>query len=206
MNAQNPPKSCRCHDRSILIVERNNASRLVALFLLTGVSLFVGGFFWGKHHALDDMRHHINNDSLADQIYFALSTEPMLLNAENKSGEPTLACTPAVETISYEAPTVLVDSGSQETASERITNAVPTMRYHALLFGGTQKQVQAVADRLALHDITTIVKERVSSTKQGKKRTWYQLVTPPYERKEDLLSLVERIKRHERLNERIVHA
>ncbi len=64
---------------------------------------------------------------------------------------------------------------------------------------GTHKKAEAFVNRLAKRGIATDLKKRVSSTKSGKKITWYQVVTKPYAHKNELQSLVDRIVKLEHI-------
>ena len=60
----------------------------------------------------------------------------------------------------------------------------------------TQKFVQ----KLALKDVETCVKKRISKTAKGRTIYWYQVVTPPCDDKEALTTLVNRLTKEEKLS------
>jgi hypothetical protein len=74
--------------------------------------------------------------------------------------------------------------------------------FYAQLIGfGTLSAAQKFSDRLRRKNFPVQVKERNSSTAQGKKIIWYQVVTEPFEDKEELLAAVHKIKLEEKLHD-----
>jgi hypothetical protein len=73
-------------------------------------------------------------------------------------------------------------------------------RDRQLIGFGTEKAAQKFVQKLALKNIETFVKKRISKTAKGRTVYWYQVVTPPYDNKETLTLLVNKLAKEERLS------
>ncbi len=72
--------------------------------------------------------------------------------------------------------------------------------YLAELIGfGSLSSAQAFVDRLEKKGIKVSIKKRDSKSARGKLVSWYQVVTQPYDSHENLMRVVDVVKRDERL-------
>ena len=80
--------------------------------------------------------------------------------------------------------------------------------YYAQLLGLVANEPRNnLYKNLAQRDITAHIKQRPSKTAKGRTVYWYQVITESFTKKEDLLKLVETIKRREKLHDvRIITA
>lgn len=80
--------------------------------------------------------------------------------------------------------------------------SAPQQAYYAQLIGfGTSSAAQKFSEKLQRKNFPVCVKERHSTTAQGKKIIWYQVITEPFEDKDELLAAIHKIKKEEKLHD-----
>ena len=102
-----------------------------------------------------------------------------------------------------------VDNQENETAAQaNDTEVTPEMglemktQHYAQLAGfSSLKNAEAFVVRLNKKQIPVLIKERVSRTAKGRSVTWYQVVTEPYEDQDALNSVVDILKKEEKLHD-----
>lgn len=155
-------------------------SLLVALMLLF-LCIFVAGYYWGKKSAIERFMKDLDQESFADKIYTSMCSW------EDSSDE------------SKEKEEINDDSISSEGSEEGSLSYSSERHFIAQLAGfGSQKTAQAYQIRLQKKGVPAHVVERHSSTAQGKKRTWYQVVTPAME-KTIIDDIVKRLAQEDKL-------
>ncbi len=112
-----------------LIIERHLAHRLGALAILIAVVLIMLGYFWGKKQALEEFIQHIEQESLAEQVYSSISLLYPQQYIATTEAEPELSSdaelarcaqnTQAQKIIQY-----LLKQGIPATVQERISMTV----------------------------------------------------------------------------------
>lgn len=185
-------KMCPCSSNQGLFVPNRQLSIVVALLLFFAFSIFMTGYFLGKKKAIEQFTEKIQQEAVADHIYTTvLTTTPN----ENVTSDMLLVTSldDNVATSSLMS-TIEVDVVAQEqTIAEN-------HRYYAQLIGfGTEKAAQLFVQKLAKKGIETEVKKHVSKTAKGNTSYWYQVVTAPYNNKDDLSVLVDKLAKEENI-------
>jgi hypothetical protein len=215
-NQQNDSQNsqpCSCNKRGGIFIDKRQLNRTIALFLLVGVFIFVGGYFWGQRTATDQMLNVVERDSFADQIYYSMCS--MYDLKDDESNEPDVVSGIEEETERASEQQQVANGPSSaptevkvEPAQATYTPAKPVKKYFAQLVGfGSAVPAQQLVDRLAKKSIKVVVQKRQSKTAKGKVVNWYQVVTPQFTDKNDLNKVVATIKKIEKIHDvRIVEA
>ncbi len=179
-----------------LIIHRKSISRLAAVFLLGSFFIFVTGYFFGKKKLAEEFSSLVEQTNFSDQINFALTS---LYDKNARQTKETEA--PFVATITtpalQENKTIVQEASQEPLAKENASQK----KFLAQLLGGTQKNVTEFTQRLAKHGIAIDVRKRFSKTTRGNKIVWYQAVTPSFENEGELMALVSKIKKLEKIND-----
>lgn len=170
-------------------------SLMVAGFLAFSFFVFIAGYFLGQKRATQEFLYKADQDSLADQIYSSMC---VLYDAKDDGDENAES---ADEADNIDVPEVV------QIKDEPQTGAVPTKKYQAALVGfpasGAAEGKKLVA-RLTAQGFPVELVERASATSKGKKITWYQVVTKPYESKSALETAVQQIAHNEHIKEKSI--
>jgi len=188
-----------------LIIEKRQASWLIASLLFIGVLLFISGYIIGKKRAVQEFAHQVVNDSFLDQAHHSLysmygHTQPQ---EEEKEGEGE------EETVSAALPKDTEGSilGATQMSAAPMPAAIPVepakiepkMHFYSELIGfGSKRTAESFVKRVTSLGIPVILKERVSKNK-GRVVTWYQVITPEYDSEQELQRVIAIIKRAEHL-------
>lgn len=180
---------------------------------------FVIGFFCGHRYAVARFMSKIDEEAFSDKILYSLyninglehddsTDESLEESTDNKDSIAIEVIQEVVETDELvnddndesdkiETEVSPVESDIQNSESEKTTSSV----YAAPLIGfGTRHAAENFVERLHKHDISVLVKSRVSSTVRGKKIEWYQVVTPEFSCKKDLEKMIKMIQKYEKLD------
>jgi len=161
---------------------------VVAIIIVISIGSFSVGYFWGEKKAAGRFVAKVEQDALADQVFSSVCSL-------------------------YENDTELdshVDNGPNEqpnqeedkNSEKQLEDQEPQIVFYAQLVGfGTSKKAKQFVERLAKKGTNVHMRERMSKTARGKKIRWYQVVTEPYTEKNELIALVEKVKRDERLHD-----
>ena len=157
-----------------LYVSSRQVSWLTASLLLLSFFVFMAGYFFGQRKMLEHVHATADQEVLADTIYANACT----------------ACEP------------MATSVEDETLAEAVGASSSPEEYYAQLIGfGTFRAAHKFVDRLKQKDMPVEVKERHSRTAQGKEIIWYQVVTEPFQQRDDLVAFVDTIKKEEKLHD-----
>lgn len=148
--------------------------------------VFMGGYFVGKNHMLEDWMLRVENGSFADQVYTSLY-------ARYEQDVPSLH-----KEVEQES-TIVVQE--QEEAVPLVQLAANGRLWYAPLVGyPSVKPAQTFAEKLQKKGIEVVVKKIPSTTADGSsKKYWYQVVTVAWTDRAALENLVERVSKEERL-------
>jgi hypothetical protein len=94
-----------------------------------------------------------------------------------------------------------VQEVTQEHITEPMHEITPVHYYAQLIVFGTSGAAYKYADTLRHKNMPVSVKEFHSVTAQGKKIIWYQVVTELFDNEDELLMLVHRLKKEEKLHD-----
>lgn len=203
-------QKCSCGQNG-LFLERRQVNRVVALLLLVGVFIFVGGYFWGQKSATDQLLNAVERDSFADQIYYSMCS--MYDLKDDESSEPDAAS--GEEEPEQIGEQQANNSPSAVTGEVKSVVALPTSapakaekKYFAQLVGfGSLAPAEHFVKRLKKKNINALISKRQSKTARGKAIAWYQVVTPNFSDKNSLNTVVATIKRVEKIHDvRIIEA
>lgn len=183
---------CLCASDNGLFILNRQLSIVVAGLLFLFFSFFIVGYFLGKRSAAEQFTQKMCQESFPDQIYTSvISAHEEIKNESSVIPEKMAQTDTEVSDISP-----VLSLGEQSEG-----NNVTKSAYYAQLIGfGTEKAAQKFVQKLALKNVETFVKKRTSKTAKGRTIYWYQVVTPPYNDKDELSSLINRLAKEEKLS------
>lgn len=150
----------------------------------------------GKRNCAQETILQTERTAFADQLSYAMhtaSTQPQrAYEAESIDKEKEDV---ALQEPLHEDTIPVVRSNVQETPSP------DAMQYKAYLFGGTKKAVTKFAERLEKKGINVHVVQRTGRTAQGKMIHWYQAVTAVYADKTELVTIIDMVKKFEKIKD-----
>jgi hypothetical protein len=194
-------KPCHCNNSQGLFIPTRQLSALIAGILSISFCVFMTGYFLGKKVIAQQFTQLAQKEYQDDAI--ALSTFASNNNdASNYQDNKKSLIVTAGNSGPEESDDNLISQESVILANQDIivTEKTDTAQYYAQLIGfGTEKAAQQFAKRTADRGIVTAVKKRISKTAKGRISYWYQVVTTTYHNKNDLLSVVDRLSKEEKL-------
>ena len=198
------PSECVCTRSDGLFIPNRQLSTMIAFLLMVLFVSFLSGYFFGKKHMVEQFVAKAEQDSFADQIYSSLcalgdydveSIRSLELVESDKDSDAAISHTQEAPALLSEEEVAMASSSSEEAIS-----TIPTTQYLAQLIGfGTEGAARRFYRKMKERHVSVIVKERVSVSAKGNKRTWYQVVTEPHEDRDILEKLVDRITKEEKL-------
>jgi hypothetical protein len=143
--------------------------------LVIAFFIFIVGYFLGKKYSTEVFREDLEHQAFSDHIHHSLQ---VLYGANQKTDDLT-----------------------QESSDESLAHPdEPCFSYSAQLTSfHSPVSAKQFVDKLAKKGITVSVIKKTSVTQQGKTIRWYQIVTQDYATEHELVTLVDALKRSERL-------
>lgn len=203
-----------------LFIHNRQLSLIVAGAIFLSFFVFMGGYFWGQKNVVESFANKIGQDSFSDQIYSSVCSLCDNGNIEDTEGEEDAGGETEVETEGdIQTLQATLDNAQQSNQMIEQSNAVSDehktiadnatdeneagqTQYYAQLVGfGTDHAAQQFVEKMSRKDITVVVKKRASRSARGKFVSWYQVMTEKYDDKNELLTLVERLKNEEKLKD-----
>lgn len=194
-------KKCVCVSLQGLFIPNRQLSLAVSGCIAMLFLSFMTGYFFGGQHAAQDFMHQVTHVSCNDQMsasLCALTKECVMVDATNHENSSDLSA-------------VQDDNSFQECVHNNVENLAPVQvseikntetRFYAQLIGfGTQQAAQRFAKKLESRNISVEINKHSSRTAKGKTINWYQVVTVPYDDKQQLLALVDTIQKTERIQD-----
>ncbi len=194
------------NEKNGLFIPTRQVSACVALAISLLSVVFMTGYFFGKKQMVDQFVVKAEQDSFADQIYASLCA----LYDQDSESITTMAQrdkTPIViqeEAIEKKASAVIQPEKSDIPTQVSIVadsdRGVSSLQYYAQLIGyGTKKAADSFVQKLQKKGVPALVKIRRSQTAQGRKTTWYQVVTKPFSDRKALELLTQSIAHDEKI-------
>ncbi len=205
-------------DKDGLFIPSRQVSILVVVALAIACIVFLGGYFIGKKHMMEQFVARIEQDSFADQVYSSLcdlydydmeetsiASQPLeeqqlvehSLEEQQLDQERNQKDTQLVSNISADNETEQKQASVEELQSEQ---AVAAPSYYAQLLSYHSKRYADIfVQKLMKKNIPVEVRTRKSVTARGESKPWYQVVTKPYTDREELQVLVDRVSREEKI-------
>jgi cell division protein FtsN len=215
---ENQTHLCSCQGKG-LFLSTKQLSWLAALGVFLFAATLIGGYFLGQKKAYEELSLKFEQDSFADQIYYSMCSlydseaeesenaesdadAPEAEESESSDSEEGAASgaqtdTPPATPLVALAPKDQAKKEVQqvEVAQHEQEEAGAEQNFYAQIAGfGTSQAAQALVNKLAKHEIKSVVNKRQSKSGRGRKVTWYQVVTPAYADKQKLTYETERIK------------
>lgn len=188
----NSDGSCRCTTTRGLYLDQRQLNRTIAGAVIVGLFLFVGGYFWGQHSAIDQVLHAVERDSFADQIYYSMCPANENKEGESADSEEQEETEPAQKNDTA-APAENEQVAVSEPAEEQKT-------YFAQVAGfGQQARAQRYANQLQQRGFAVHVVKRISKSGRGRSVAWYQVVTDDFHDKQTAEQTIAQLKTQERL-------
>jgi hypothetical protein len=200
--------NCSCQHQS-LVITRRQVGYLTAGTLVVSFFVFMAGYFLGHAKASNRLCAQVEQESFSDAIGHSLTTQFGAMSGSQEdtcsdvSPDESLACLdPVQQEDQHDAPVMAqVEQIEAKPLVTKSTTLVPGRKHQALLFGGSKNDVQAFVSNMATLGFPVESRRRVSSTKKGTKRVWFQAVTTPMEDRQQVASIAEQIKKRGRLKD-----
>lgn len=180
-------------EKDHLYITRKQGTLFGAGILIICLFVFIIGYFLGKKSVMDEFAKKISKDSFVDQVEYAFATQALRQDDadqdEDEESEDVIAfdteseaISPSIQTQSEnkEEKILIVDKPKDLNPLQEATVEKNSFCYAKLVGFGTQKAAINFAERLKQQGIEVQIKTNISKTAQGKKRIWYQAVTPEY--------------------------
>ena len=144
---------------------------------------------------MDEFSKRISKDSFVDQVEYAFAAQALRQTDsdqdEDEENEDVVAFDSGSEAIRSQEPhqNTMPQSKPCEQQKEKPlaqnNNKDADLESHASCYAklvgfGTKKSAIGFAERLKQQNIDVQIKTNISKTAQGKKRIWYQAITPEY--------------------------
>ncbi len=192
---------CLCKNNEGVFIELRQLSWIVAGLITLAFLGFMAGYFLGQKKVLEQFSTKLEQDSLSDKISSSLcSIYDIKTEAEETDTAESEESVPDEPRVAQAEPQMIQNAATQVVQTPK--PVADGKRYYAQLVGfGSSESAQAFANRLSKKNISVFVKKRQSTSGRGRIRSWYQVVTKPYETREALVAVVDKIKQAERLND-----
>ena len=173
-----------------IFLDRKQINQTIAVAIVVGIFLFLGGYFWGQHTAIDQVLNAVERDSFADQIYYSMCP------ANEAKEENTDTADTADEETEEQAPS---EAQPQETPQPQVAES---KKFFGELAGfGTHQNAQRCAHRLEQKGFKVQVVKRISKSARGRTVAWYQVTTEDFADKAIAEQTIARMKALERLGD-----
>lgn len=181
-----------------LFVPARQVSMLAAGALTIAAVLFMGGYFIGKKHMMEQFVAQAETDSFADQVYSSMCAlydadtggESILLAVEDEQDPSSLD---ELRRTSDEGEEPLLVQNTKNSVDSSFTYVGQLLSYHV------RRYADSFVQRLAKKNIPLEVRTRKSVTAGGEAKEWYQVVTKPYTDRHELEVVVEQLSREEKI-------
>lgn len=193
-------------ERDMIFVTKKQASITAALLAVLCLLIFVLGYFFGKQSVLDGFGQRAVQESLNDQVDYLLTMQSFADKTKSETTDSTVDLEKqddATSVSDQDQQSVQVQNKQEFRKEVQKSKTNSKKSYHAILVGfGTKSAAISFVNRLKKHGISVEIKQRVGKTASGKtKRTWYQVVTKSYDSKDRLQTIVNKIKKLERIKD-----
>lgn len=215
-------QGCPDNDRNDQFVfDSKQTAWIFSAFLLVLFFVFMVGYFLGRHQAVEQFSHALDQESISDKIYSSLYA-----SYEGKTGIEI----PDAEKIENDkieanhldevAPDEKPIASKIEPADEPLPNNVnvenkptpaavrdeiskktpqPSTYYAPLIGFGSQKSALTYVNRLMENGFPVELKLRSSKTAKGRVIRWYQIVTKPFASRNELEKIIATLEKKEHL-------
>lgn len=204
-----------------LVFDSKQTAWFFSAFLLVLFFVFMVGYFLGRHQAVEQFSHALDQESISDKIYSSLyasyegKTGIEIPDTEKIEGDKTEAnsidevatdeksITSKIEPAGESVPNnVNVENKpTQVAAPDATTKKTPQpSAYYAPLIGfGSQKSALTYVNRLMENGFPVELKLRSSKTAKGRVIRWYQIVTKPFASRNELEKIIATLGKKEHL-------
>lgn len=160
------------HNEFKLMLTMRQISLAVAGLLALSFFIFISGYFLGKKKAIQEFSYHVDQESLADQIYSSMC---VLYDAKDDNEED--------EDAQEENEVAEVSKGSDQkeelvsVTSAKVVDNQKNYKFTLAGFSSAQHdEATKMVARLTKKGFSAQVNEIPSKTSKGKIITWYQVV------------------------------
>lgn len=216
-------QGCPNNDRNDqLIFDSKQTAWIVSAFLLVLFFVFMAGYFLGRHQAVEQFCHALDQESISDKIYSSLyasyegktgiempdaekmesdKTESNNIDEAAIDEKPIIVKTESVADLASNNEAKPENKTTQATAPDELTKKTPQpSAYYAPLIGfGSQKTAVAYTNRLLEKGFPVELKPRTSKTGKGRVISWFQIVTKPFASRNELEKLIATLEKKEHL-------
>ena len=216
-------QGCPDNDRNDqLVLDSKQTAWFFSAFLLVLFFVFMVGYFLGRHQAVEQFSHALDQESISDKIYSSLyasyegKTGIEIPDADKIESDKTESNS-IDETVVDEKPVTLktepvaeLASNNEANAENKPTQAAPPYEnskkrpqpsaYYAPLIGfGSHKAALTYVNRLTENGFPVELKLRSSKTAKGRVIRWYQIVTKPFASRNELEKIIATLGKKEHL-------
>ncbi|MCL5436459.1 MAG: hypothetical protein M1549_01105 [Candidatus Dependentiae bacterium] len=171
----------------VFTLSERETTHVVVGLLLGGFLLFVSGYYLGKRRACEEF-------AFGDDVQFAQKVHSALNSLAGRTGD-------AADAEATEAEAAEAEADEQAEGEVEGDAAKGSVQAYAHLCGfGSRGAAQAYVKRLTARHVGAHIAERTSVSNQGRRVTWYQVVTDAMDRAE-LCKVVAEIKKCDKLTD-----
>ena len=179
-----------------LFVPARQVNMLSAGALIIAAVVFMGGYFIGKKHMMEQFVAQVETDSFADQVYSSMC---VLYDADT-GGESMLLVAADRDPSSLDELRRTSDDEGEPLPVQNAKDSVNLPAYVGqLLSYHVRRYADVFVQKLAKKNIPLEVRIRKSVTANGEAKEWYQVVTKPYTDRHELEVVVEQLSREEKI-------
>ncbi len=179
-----------------LFVPARQVNMLSAGALIIAAVVFMGGYFIGKKHMMEQFVAQVETDSFADQVYSSMC---VLYDADT-GGESMLLVAADRDPSSLDELRRTSDDEGEPLTVQNAKDSVNLPAYVGqLLSYHVRRYADSFVQKLAKKNIPLEVRTRKSVTASGEAKEWYQVVTKPYADRHELEVVVEQLSREEKI-------
>lgn len=192
MFKKDPDAHERASSKGIFLSNRV-LSWFFSFMLLAIFFVFITGYFWGQKKAAERFVDKTGQEVFSDNVYYSLASLYESRESDDENAGDSVEGDDAADEV----------DGTKETAVELPTDPIkdePRVLYTAQLIGfGTRKKAQECIDRLKRRGLSVVLRERKGTTARGRSMVWYQVVTEQFDNRDQLMKLVDAVKRSENI-------
>jgi hypothetical protein len=201
-------KSGKMNDGDGLFIPNRQLSLLMSGALMLAFFVFIGGYFLGKNTIVEPFVARVEQTAFADQIYSSLCAR--YDQDSGKSCEEMLQTMHMIQdnivaeqNMPTEVPeTTIVAEHSKDNPISQPVQIASNRCYAPLIGYGKEQSALAFSQKLVQRGIPVTIKKYPSKTAKGKvQRYWYQVVTEPYDDRDALQVVVNKIAQEEKIKD-----
>ena len=179
--------------------------RIFSCFILYSFLVFMVGYFWGKRAISYDLMQETEEIAHKDSAFLLQVYANQGKQEKFVAQDYTIAPSQSMETVTKDACANIPKLAEKSETTQAVLDpdTEKTMPHYYALLAGYPKEnsAQKFADKLRRDGINVEIQKRSSKSSKGNAVAWYQVVTTHFTNREELVKLVEHVRRQECLKD-----